>query len=275
MGESKIMDPIENAGQAQLNDAGLGTNNSAAAGDNQAGEEKEPSSYYETVMKEKKYANEEELAKAYFHSEKGIKTREEENKKMRDYITKVAPHLDSAKKLYEALEDPKKFDVLVKEYRKAKGLTDPEGGAKEGEKPIIDPAVSDFIKTMIGNEINPIKQDQAAIKSNVLINQMREDKVNFKYLTPEIENRMAAILAETNEKFPTTLQGLKTIYNAAIGENVDKILEAEKDKVTKDNYRTFLSKRNSFTESDLDGAGGDKTHSDNQSAVDDIVNAKY
>lgn len=264
------MDENENAGQDQLNAAGLGTQE--PAGDNQ--QESEPTNYYDTVMRDKKYANTEELAKAYFHSEKGIKQRESENKEMRDYITKVAPHLNSAKQFYEALEDPKKFDTLVKEYRKSKGLTEPEEKGN-GEDKGIDPKISDFIKEMIGNEIIPLKHDQAALKSNNLINQMREDKTNFKYLNIDVENKMAEILGSTNQQFPTDMKGLKVLYNSAIGENVDRILADEKTKVTEDNYKTFLSKKNSFTESDLSGAGGDKSRSDNQRQVDEIVNAKY
>lgn len=240
-------------------------------------QEQEPSNYYEAVMKEKKYADTEQLAKAYYHSEKGIKLREGENKQMREYIQKAAPHLESAKKFYEALEDPKKFKESLSEYRKAKGIPeedDPEttGAVKKEE---MDPKVSQFVSDTINKIVSPLKQETAAIKSNYLIKEMREDKTNFKYLNKDVEDEMAVILEASNQGFPTNMSGLKILYEAAIGRKFDSILEDERKKVTEDNYKTFLSKRNSFTESDLLDNGGNKSRSDNQSYVDDILNAKY
>ena len=212
-----------------------------------AGEEQIEGSYYDHIMTTKKYKDNEEMAKAIYHGDKHSKTVEGENARLRQWVAQFQPFIP-------ILDDYMKSPEYAAKYGKTvtQGM---QGNAEPEKKPTESkPDVTkEIVESMMGSKLGEYNARLTKVEVNNVLKAMREDKESFPYMTREVEDVMGKALSETNNSFPLDMKGLKRLYQAAVGEILPKILEKEKDSITKSNYANYSRKTGARTENDRDG----------------------
>ncbi len=281
-------------GEENLGDIGLDVDDSALDTDSldfsDEGGEEQSQSYYDRVIAEKKYKDQEELAKAYYNADKHIGEIQEENQKMRDYYNTVAPWIAYGQMMYEKEQQNMNQDngqnqnTGAAPQQEGTNSVNTSPDNKAGQIPPTPPGIDQeevkrVVAEMVGSQVTPISADVASLQIKSLLTDIRADKENFPHMDLETEKVMGEI-AGTKDKygrpvydFPLNKEGITGLYNMAVGKNLNKIIEAERTRNTDDVYNNLYSKSRSFAESDRAGSGGTPSKALEKQILDSILSA--
>jgi hypothetical protein len=223
-------------------------------------------------QKEKGYKSPDDLGKAYGHSVKHIGTLESENARFRDYIKTSIPWIQYAERKYKEDQEKMQGNPNAAPADENPGGENP-GVANPGQ-PDLRGMVKEVASELIGPQINKLSADVSRSNVKSILKNMREDKKRFPYMGPETEAEMNNVLQMTSRAFPVTEEGIRELYNAAVGRRLPSILKSFKDQVTDEISSNLESRKNGFIESDRVGETGTLKNA-HKSIVDSIVNASY
>jgi hypothetical protein len=225
----------------------------------------EGESYYDKVMSTKKYRDQEEMAKAIYHGDHHSKRLEDENSKLRDWALKAAPYLRLAEEYQTSDAYQKKYGNINPGQQDAGESKSPE--TKDTSKVSNDFAaafqkdpegVSSIVKNILGPDIKRINKKLTDSELKATIENMKADKKNFPFFDNELEAQMVQIFTQSGKSFPLSAEGLKILYDTAVGQNLKSILNDQESKVGKRIAASLLQKEGSFMENDREGAVGEK-----------------
>jgi len=218
---------------------------------------------FDRWSKEKGYKDADALGKAYGHANKQIETVQAENAKFREYIQSSIPWIQYAETKYA--EESK---------AKGEGTTTPPGTADSKDPAVTRDMIKGITEEMIGPQIGKLQADVSRSNVKSILKTMREDKKAFPYMNKETEVEMNNVLGTTNKAFPVSEEGIRELYNAAVGRRLPTILKGFKDQVTNEISANLEGRAGGFIESDRVGeAGNVKTQ--HKDIVDSILNSSY
>jgi len=134
--------------------------------------------------------------------------------------------------------------------------------------------VKEVASELIGPQINKLTADVSRSNVRTILKTMREDKKNFPYMSKETEEEMNKVLQMTNRAFPVSEEGIRELYNAAVGRRLPTILNEFRSRVTDEISENLENRKNGFFESDRIGETGNVKNA-HKNIVDSIVNASY
>jgi len=224
-------------------------------------------------QRDKGYKNPDDLGKAYGHANSKLNQVQQENKKFREYIQQAVPWIQYAEQKYkEEQENVKKKPAEAQTSQKS--AVNPNATQPQNNNEDIRETVKKIAEEMIGPQIYGLRAEVAQGNVKTILKTMREDKNNFPYMNSEVESEMNKVLQITNKSFPVTEQGIRELYNAAVGRTLPKILNEFKNKLTEEISANMNGRESSFIESDRVGEKGN-VKDVHKSIVDGIVNAPY
>jgi len=228
---------------------------------------------FERWQREKGYKSPDDLGKAYGHANKALKEREAENARFRQYISESIPWIRYAEAKYKEEQEAKgQTGQKPPEAPRSETATKTANGQSSSED--MRKMIADITKEMIGPQISKLEQQVTLSNVKTILKSMREDKKTFPYMNKDIENEMNNVLKMTNKAFPVSEEGIKELYNAAVGRTLPKILSEERNKITDEISSNFERRDGSFIESDKIGEAGSLKDA-HKNIVDSIRNASY
>jgi hypothetical protein len=222
-------------------------------------------------QREKGYKDPDDLGKAYGHANKHITDLESENARFREYIQSSIPWIQYAEQKYaEESGKGKGGDTAPPKTENAQRVAD-SGGKDPAD---IRNMVKEVASELIGPQINKLTADVSRSNVRTILKTMREDKKNFPYMSKETEEEMNKVLQMTNRAFPVSEEGIRELYNAAVGRRLPTILNEFRSRVTDEISENLENRKNGFFESDRIGETGNVKNA-HKNIVDSIVNASY
>lgn len=224
-------------------------------------------------QREKGYKSPDDLGKAYGHANSKLAQVQAENKKFREYIQQSVPWIQYADQKYKEEQEALRKKGTGEKTDK---LPETPMANAQGVQPKEDirQIVKQIAEEMIGPQIYGLRAEVSQNNVKTILKTMREDKNNFPYMSPEVESEMNKVLQLTNKSFPVTEQGIRELYNAAVGRTLPKILNEFKNKLTEEISENLNGRESSFIESDRVGEKGN-IKDVHKSIVDGILNAPY
>ncbi len=195
---------------------------------------------YEDLQKKKGWKTYDDAAKSYKELESSYGRLANENKQLRDWINQVGPYLPAFQKWYE--EQVNKTEVAEEEEaEEEEAELSPKALKKLFQK---DPeGMKQLFNEIMGGQLEPLKIGVQRMEIANLLNVMSNDKENFPLFDKETEAVMSEIVKELPPgAIPLTIQGMKVLYDAAIGRRWKDLSKSEREKAMNEAYKSFQEK---------------------------------
>lgn len=241
--------------------------------------------------KGEKFKDPKEVAKAYIELEK--LTGEKANKysdmendiaQLYGFYQNVNPHLDIVKK-HLAKSDPVKFVQLWgEEELKDMNVEKNDGGDITPEPTQIaanqlleafkkDPrGVREILTSILGPVLSPMQRNARNLSTKNALDAMEKDKDNFPYFSDVVKAMKNVLDKLPDHQVPRNIEQYKTLYDAAVGQNIKEILKGSEKDITKKIYQNIVDKGFEIEE-DM-GALGDGFGGSEDKEVREVLNAK-